>query len=409
VVTHEGVSDVKRADPVRLLPMLPSSEAPVPRILRSTALFAYIAIGLAGCAGNAPLRAPTSDVEGATAPGPDANAEPTGEVGAAGTVGTAGSFGAAGAFGTAGTLGAAGTTPATCIEGAASCADAQTGGLCLGGVFHTFNCPVGCFDGVCAECAPSSTTCDTNTVLVCAPSGIWQPAQTCATACVNGACAESPCAEGATSCATAQSQQTCSGGQWLPATSCEFVCIDGECGSNVRHVFVTSQAFVPGELGGLMGADDICRKLAVSAGLSSSYAAWLSDDTGSPVSRFPLHVGPYVLVDGTVVANNWSDLTSGVLRHPIDLNEMGGPPGSGVGNIARDVVWTDTSPSGALSTLAAGDGSCSDWSDPSGTTVVIGSSDLSSMDWTEGGRESSDPGTTPTICDGTADLYCFEQ
>ena len=48
--------------------------------------------------------------------------------------------------------------------------------------------------------------------------------------------------------------------------------------------------------------------------------------TTSPDSRFSRGVGPYVLVDGTIVANNWSDLTSGTLRHAIDETETGRPP-----------------------------------------------------------------------------------
>ncbi|HEX4403489.1 MAG TPA: hypothetical protein VH560_01595, partial [Polyangia bacterium] len=126
-------------------------------------------------------------------------------------------------------------------------------------------------------------------------------------------------------------------------------------------------------------------------------------------SRFSRDVGPYVRVDGIVVANNWTDLTSGTLRHPIDLNELGGPPGTGVGNIAPDVVMTNTSVDGMLSTLAAGDGSCKDWSDPMATNVVIGVSAFSTDEWTEGGVESSDAASTSAVCGGTADLYCFEQ
>jgi hypothetical protein len=332
---------------------------------------------------------------------------PVDTTGAVATLGVAGTFGAAGTAGTSGTMGTAGTASATCVEGTDTCAGPQTGEICSGGIFHTFNCPMGCFDGVCAECVPSSTSCATeNTMQVCGPNGIWQPPHTCDALCINGACGS--CLEGATRCSSPAGQQTCKGGRWTAATACEFVCVGDTCGKKVRNVFVTSQAFAGGELGGLTGADDICRKLAVSAGLSSSYAAWLSDDTGSPVSRFPVDVGPYVLVDGTLVANNWTDLTSGMLRHAIDRNERGGPPALSPDSITPAAVWTDTSASGTLSTISPAGGSCSDWSDPMATTIVFGSFQFVSGDWSELGSEGSGAGAPP-ICGISAALYCFEQ
>jgi hypothetical protein len=332
----------------------------------------------------------------------------TGDVGTAGVAGTFGAAGAAGSVGTAGNTGTAGATPVTCVDGTTSCADAQTGETCSSGVFQTFNCAMGCFNGVCAECVPGTTACETDTTVhSCGTNGIWQPRQACAAICVDGACGT--CVEGTTRCASHEGQQTCQGGRWTAATDCEFVCFGDTCGKNVRHVFATSQAFVAGELGGLSGADDICRRLAVSAGLSSSYAAWLSDDTGSPASRFAEDVGPYVLVDGTVVANNWADLTSGMLRHPIDLNETGGPPARARGHVTSFGVWTDTTASGTLSMLSPPDGSCGDWSDPMGRSVVFGSTQFMNGNWSELTGEISGPGTTPTVCEFSAPLYCFEQ
>ena len=333
----------------------------------------------------------------------------TGDTGTAGVAGTFGAAGAADSVGTAGNTGTAGATPVTCVDGTTGCADAQTGEICSSGVLQTFNCAMGCFNGVCAECVPGTTACETDTTVhTCGTNGIWQPGRACAAICVDGACGT--CVEGTTRCASHEGQQTCQSGRWTAATDCEFVCVGATCGKNVRHVFATSQAFVAGELGGLSGADDICRKLAVSAGLSSSYAAWLSDDTGSPVSRFPENAGPYVLIDGTIVANNWTDLTSGTLRHPIDLNEMGGPPAHSTESVTSEAVWTDTTANGTLSaTIFPAGGSCNDWSDPMGTTVVFGSIEFSTKDWSEVGGESSGPGLAPTVCESSAALYCFEQ
>ena len=388
------------------------------RVRRTSCVIIALAGALAaGCGARAlssdagsPARPPASGAGLGGATASDAGSAPDTGVGGttSGAAGTAGTFGTAGSLGTAGTIGAVDTRPPTCVEGTNSCADAQTAAICSGGVIQTFSCPMGCFDGVCAECVPGSTTCETeNAVQTCGPDGIWQPAQTCDALCVNGACGT--CVEGSTRCASHESQQTCKGGRWTAVADCEFVCVGDACGKNVRRVFVTSQAFVAGELGGLTGADDICQKLAISAGLSRSYAAWLSDETGSPVTRFPKDAGPYVLFDGTVVANNWTDLTSGVLRHPIDLNEWGGPPAQGSGNITPFAIWTDTSANGTLSTTFPGDGSCSRWSDPTGMNVVFGSYQFATGNWSELGAEGSGAGTTPAICENSAALYCFEQ
>jgi hypothetical protein len=322
--------------------------------------------------------------------------------------GLAGTFGAAGEVGTGGTVGAAGTTPAACVEGTKSCADARTAAICSGGIIQGFSCPSGCFDGVCAECVPGRTACETEkTVHACGPNGIWRPARACDHICVDGACGA--CVEGATRCASPERQQTCKGGEWTAETECEFVCVGDRCGKDVRHVFATSQAFVGGELGGLSGADDMCRTLAINAGLVGSYFSWLSDDTGAPATRFTKDGGPYTLVDGTVVANNWTDLTAGMLRHPIDLNEMGGPPAQSPDLVTSFAVWTNTKATGVISTIYPGGGSCGQWSDRMGTTIVFGSFEFATGNWSELAGGGTDPGATPVLCTVPAALYCFEQ
>jgi hypothetical protein len=61
----------------------------------------------------------------------------------------------------------------------------------------------------------------------------------------------------------------------------------------VRFAFVSGTKFT-GALGGLIGADQQCAALAGAAGLSGTYRAWLSDDTGSPATRFTPSTVPYV-------------------------------------------------------------------------------------------------------------------
>jgi tetrahydromethanopterin S-methyltransferase subunit B len=98
-------------------------------------------------------------------------------------------------------------------------------------------------------------------------------------------------------------------------------------------VFVSSQTYFGGGLGGLAGADATCQGLADGAGPKGTFKAWLSADGASPSTRFTRSSVPYVLPDGTtVVANDWADLTSGSLQHAINMTEA-------KQNLAED-VWT---------------------------------------------------------------------
>jgi hypothetical protein len=332
----------------------------------------------------------------------------TGVAGQPAAVGTGGAGGGAGGFGTGGfgglpTAGMSGS--AQCVDGANRCFDARTVEFCIDGVYQPLTCASGCFTGVCAECPPNTAACASQkTLMICSATGIWQPAQPCEGSCENGACVG--CNEGATRCASHEGQQTCAAGQWTAAADCTFVCADDSCSMNTRHVFVTSQTFLGSDIGGLTGADDICRQLAVNAGLSSSYAAWLSDSTGSPASRFPEDAGPYVLVDGTIVANNWTDLTSGTLRHAIDMTETGGPPPATTACAgAPGAVWTDTTPQGALENVGS---TCGDWADPTGAMAVWGSTSFMEK-WSDGCFDVSNGGVAAPCGTERAALFCFEQ
>lgn len=111
------------------------------------------------------------------------------------------------------------------------------------------------------------------------------------------------------------------------------------CKIEYRKIFITSQQY-SGDLGGLEGADAICNDLAFQANLPGTYMAWLSADTAeSPETRMNKSQGPYVLVDGTAVADNWSDLVDGTLDNPIYYDELGNYH-------YNQYVWTGTYPSG---------------------------------------------------------------
>src|SRR5690606_14620548 len=86
-------------------------------------------------------------------------------------------------------------------------------------------------------------------------------------------------------------------------------------------VFVTSTTYA-GNIGGTGGANAECQKRAEAAGLPGLYRAWVSvSSSDQPGSTF-VAGGAYKLLDDTVVADNWTDLTDGSLDNPIDRDEF---------------------------------------------------------------------------------------
>ena len=83
------------------------------------------------------------------------------------------------------------------------------------------------------------------------------------------------------------------------------------CGDGSKCVFVSSTLHT-GDLGGLTGADAICNNLAEAAGFPGTYMAWLSDSSASPSTLFTQATVPYRRVDGTQVADDWTELTEWV-------------------------------------------------------------------------------------------------
>jgi len=149
-------------------------------------------------------------------------------------------------------------------------------------------------------------------------------------------------------------------------------------------VFVTSGT-TEGDLGGLSGADTICTDAATNAGLSGDWVAWLSTTTENARDR--IIDARYVLVDGTVVANDLADLTDGTLDAAIDLDANGDP--------VMGFTWTGTQQDG---TLAIGvDRTCLDWTDSGGRSTQ-GQIESTSDTWTD---------FLPSDCDHQRSLYCF--
>jgi hypothetical protein len=171
-------------------------------------------------------------------------------------------------------------------------------------------------------------------------------------------------------------------------------------------VFVTSQQYT-GNLGGLTGADTLCQNLATAAGLPGNYKAWLSDSITTAAQRLTQGTLAYKLVDHTLVANNWTELTSGKLQHAIDKTESGGSPPTGLaaqqcGGIGpQPTVWTDTLVSGALAQPSA---TCSDWTSTSPTVAFFGLANHADSNWTS---YCSVPAAG--ACAWQSALYCIQQ
>lgn len=167
--------------------------------------------------------------------------------------------------------------------------------------------------------------------------------------------------------------------------------------SSPSIVFVTSTVH-NGDLGGLVGADAICqaRADAASPSLPGTFKAWLSDSTGSPLTRFIQSPGQYVFADGiTVVANNWDDLIDGTLNERIFLNEVGE-----LIVTAPNVCWTNTNTDGTVRDASF---DCNDWSSSSSSdSSFVGDTFENNARWTISS-------SVTTACAAPLRLYCFQQ
>lgn len=137
----------------------------------------------------------------------------------------------------------------------------------------------------------------------------------------------------------------------------------GTCFWNGKLIFATSETY-SGDLAGLAGADKKCNSLATAAGLANAgaFLAWMSDGADGPSARMTHSTGRYLLVDGTVIATNWTDLTDGDLAAPINRDEHGIP----IGNVTA-YAWTGATAYGAPTDPSK---LCDIWTD--GTKSAVG-------------------------------------
>lgn len=164
-------------------------------------------------------------------------------------------------------------------------------------------------------------------------------------------------------------------------------CSTGAC----RYVFVTSAGLSAASVGSLLGADNFCQAAGLGAGLPGTYKAWISDSSTTAAARLAHASVPYVLRDGTRVADDWTDLVDGTLSHAIDMTEAGDVQATPV------EVWTASTAAGDYSGV-----SCADWTNATSSMPFggVGVSD-STTQWAHVWDQFCDrPGLR---------LYCFQQ
>ncbi len=165
---------------------------------------------------------------------------------------------------------------------------------------------------------------------------------------------------------------------------------------NPRSVFVTN-SLRQGDFGSVAAADAICQSEASAAGLLGTYRAWLSNSLesgtpSSPATTFDLGAGPYVRIDGAIVADDWADLTDGTLNVPINVT----PSGS---TITSGYVWTGTLVDGTAASTAPAS-TCDEWTN-TGADARAGAAPATNSAWTNL--------AFPSSCSASWRLYCFQQ
>ena len=152
-----------------------------------------------------------------------------------------------------------------------------------------------------------------------------------------------------------------------------------------------ARGFPPGGTG-LEAGDFLCNVHAASGGLpGDDYAAWLSDAGTDAKDRLTPGSGPFLKINGELVATDIDDLIKGTIRSPIDLDQSGGA--------APVSVWTGTREFGTETPTFT----CDDWESNDGVTFSgqDGSSSATDALWSNRGAIDCDIALSA--------LYCFQR
>jgi hypothetical protein len=160
--------------------------------------------------------------------------------------------------------------------------------------------------------------------------------------------------------------------------------------SGNNYVFVSSTTH-DGNLGGLSGADAMCKQAASKAGLPGTYVAWLATSTTNALSRLGSARG-WIRPDGLPFADSTTALAAGQILYPPEINELG--------QVGINDVFTGANPDGSLVTgVGQPNFNCNDFtSNTSSQTALCGGSSGGGWGWTNGQGE---------YCNATASVYCF--
>ncbi len=189
----------------------------------------------------------------------------------------------------------------------------------------------------------------------------------------------------------------------FPANS--VPCDDG-CRFDAKLVFLSSVAYMGGDLKSAKDAHVECQKLATSAAFdnAANFSAWISDASYTPSKGFTKAAGkPYVRPDGVRIADDWDDLILNGPDDGITVTEAGT-------TLLGKNVWTGTGPNGELipDTLTCKGWSSSELGDKGhrGFSGVKKQPGPDWMQWVEG-----DNWTTygASSCYFSSHIYCFEQ
>jgi hypothetical protein len=140
---------------------------------------------------------------------------------------------------------------------------------------------------------------------------------------------------------------------------------------------------------GIAAGDAICQARATAAGLANPthFKAWLSDSTTNAKNRISSD-GPWVRLDGVLIANSKSDLLDYSLFTAINVTETMVYAGD------EHDVWTGTFGSGMKKT-----DHCSDWTTSSSGTKGVAGWAYAVVGW---------PSAPLPSCSSLNSLYCFE-
>jgi len=207
-------------------------------------------------------------------------------------------------------------------------------------------------------------------------------------------CAFEPCGNG-----VIDAPEICDDGNHLGGDGCSQ-----QCQRDAAFVFVTTDSFTGAQMGDALAyATTLCddERDALEASLPGvqalgTFKPWMSDNATSPAQHFLASTKPYVLPDGKLVANNWTDLIDGTLINAINVTSALTEIPLAGGQCNPDaVVWTGTNPmgQGLVDT-------CNNWSTTTGFNGTVGSARRATGLWTHCMGQS---------CILGARVYCFEQ